>query len=405
MFLKNWRSITLLNVDYKILAKVLANRVKPYLNKLVYPCQTGFIAGGNIANNKCKTIDIIDFVEQEKIPAVLVTLDFEKVFDRVERESLYETLRFFNFGEEFIAWSKVLYNNFQLCTINAGEISEWFYPIRGLQQGNPISSIYFILVVEILGQNIRQNEETEGIKIGGQEFKSAQFADDTNLFLKFKESVFAHTIQTVSEFEKKKNSRLKLNYDKSSVYRIGSLKISSAKLYTEKELNWTNETVTILEIKIHSDYKQIMLQNYQDMPKKVQNVLKPWKGRELSLLGKTMINTLVSSLFVHTMDVLPTINEDIAKELTKIIRNFLWKDKTVRINMQILNMPKDQGCLKVVNFTKKNQALNVGWIKVCDNNQEIRSLAEYDFGQEIGQLKWESNLRQKDIKNMFIKSF
>ena len=143
-------------------------------------------------------------MEQENIPLVLVTLDFEKAFDRVERESLYETLRFFNFGEELIAWSRVLYNNFQLCTINAGEISEWFYPIRGLQQGNPISSIYFILVVEILSQNIRQNEETEGIKIGGQEFKSAQFADDTNLFLKFKESVFAHTIQTVSEFEKKK---------------------------------------------------------------------------------------------------------------------------------------------------------------------------------------------------------
>ena len=73
--------------------------------------------------------------------------------------------------------------------------------------------------------------------------------------------------------------------------------------------------------------------------------------------------------------------------------------------MQILNMPKDQGGLKVVNFTKKNQALKVGWIKVYHNNQEIRSLADYAFGQEIGQLKWESNLRQKDTKNMFIKSF
>ena len=74
---------------------------KPYLEKLIHPSH-GFIAGRNIANYIRQVIDIIDFTEQEKIPAILIALDFEKAFDRVEHDSLYETLRFLNFGDNFI---------------------------------------------------------------------------------------------------------------------------------------------------------------------------------------------------------------------------------------------------------------------------------------------------------------
>ena len=101
-YIKNWRPITLLNNDYKILAKALAVTVKPMLCKLIHPSQTGFISGRNISNNIRKVMDIINFVEQEKMDAILVTLDFEKTFDRVEHSALVGTLRLFNFGEQFM---------------------------------------------------------------------------------------------------------------------------------------------------------------------------------------------------------------------------------------------------------------------------------------------------------------
>ena len=77
----------------------------------------------------------------------------------------------------------LLYERFQSCTSNLGEISEWFYPVRGLHQGCPASSTNFILIVDITGHLICNNPKIKGITINNYQFKIAQFTDDTNLFL------------------------------------------------------------------------------------------------------------------------------------------------------------------------------------------------------------------------------
>ena len=87
MFIKNWRPIMLLNTDCKIVVKALANGVKPILHKIIHPSEKGFIAGRSKVRNLRKIMDIIDFTEKEKVAAVLISLDFEKVFKRVERQS------------------------------------------------------------------------------------------------------------------------------------------------------------------------------------------------------------------------------------------------------------------------------------------------------------------------------
>ena len=145
--------------------------------------------------------------------------------------------------------TQLLYKNFESCTTNLGFNSNWFHPSRGLHQDCPASSLYFLCIVEILGQNIRNNEEITGIRIGNEEYRSGQFPDDTLLFLDFEQNTIQAAIDTLENFEK--NSGLKLNYDKSNVCRIGSLAKSDAQLYTTKTLNWTNETITVFGIEIY----------------------------------------------------------------------------------------------------------------------------------------------------------
>ena len=83
-FIKNWRPLTLLNSDYKIAAKSIANRLKPLLPDLINYDQTGFIRGRFIGENIRLIDSVICYAKENNIPGLLLFLDFEKAFDTIE---------------------------------------------------------------------------------------------------------------------------------------------------------------------------------------------------------------------------------------------------------------------------------------------------------------------------------
>ena len=83
-YLKNWRPITLLTVDYKILSSVLAMRRKSNLSDIMHEDQTGFIKKRQMSENIRKVIEIVDYLELEDLPGLIMTIDFEKAFDKIE---------------------------------------------------------------------------------------------------------------------------------------------------------------------------------------------------------------------------------------------------------------------------------------------------------------------------------
>ena len=80
-YLKNWRPLTLLNTDYKILTKLLAARLQEVIKKIVHPDQSGYIQGRFIGQNIRTTFDIIEYCKTFDIPGMIITIDFEKAFD------------------------------------------------------------------------------------------------------------------------------------------------------------------------------------------------------------------------------------------------------------------------------------------------------------------------------------
>ena len=82
---------------------------------------------------------------------MVLSLDFEKAFDRVKHRVIQDTLNYYNFGQKLIEMIMLLCNCFEACTINSGEISSWFILTRGPFQGNPLSRGVFILIVDIMG--------------------------------------------------------------------------------------------------------------------------------------------------------------------------------------------------------------------------------------------------------------
>ena len=171
VFLENWRPISLVNVDAKIMSKVIASRIKNVLPEIIHHNQTGFVKDRYIGETIRSIYDIMDYTVEENIPGLMIFIDFEKAFDSVEWDFLFECLESFNFGPNFLNWVKTFYKNIQSCTINNGTASNYFVLERGIRQGDPLSPYLFIVVVETLAIAIRQNKEIKGISIENEETK------------------------------------------------------------------------------------------------------------------------------------------------------------------------------------------------------------------------------------------
>ena len=169
--MKNWRPVTLLNTDYKILTKTLSRRIEKALPDIIHQDQFGFIKGRYIGEPVRFVQDLINKYDEEKKEGIIMQLDFEKAFDSIEWNFIFEALKKFNFGDQFIEFVRCCYTNIQSCVQNNGFTTKWFELERGVRQGCPLSCLLFILSVEIMGNRIRNRSDINGLYIGENENK------------------------------------------------------------------------------------------------------------------------------------------------------------------------------------------------------------------------------------------
>lgn len=162
-FITSWRPITLLNLDYKIITKCLTNRMLGVLPDLIHENQTGFMPGRLIGTNIRNINDAIRFWQEQEEGGLIVSLDFAKAFDSIDREYMYRVLASNGFGEKFLRWIKIIYFDVQSCVINNGNSSGWFGMEAGLKQGCALSPFWFVLAVEKLAEYIRKDSSIKGI--------------------------------------------------------------------------------------------------------------------------------------------------------------------------------------------------------------------------------------------------
>ena len=127
-----------------------------------------------------------------------------------------------------------------------------------------------------------------------------------------------------------------------------------------------------------------------------------WSTRGLSLFGKILIvNSLIASLFVYCMAVLPNPREDFYEKLDTIINQFIWNKKRVKIKIRILRGLKDQGGAGLVDLRKRNSALKIQWVFRAMNNSLIKEIAYELLQNRIGDLIWKIQLSPEHVKKMF----
>ena len=375
--LKNWRPISLLNVSYKVLATCLANRMKKFLHLLIHENQKGFIAGRYIGENTRLLYDIMNFTENNKIPGLLLLVDFEKAFDSISWSFMYKVMKYFNFGPDMLNWIKILYKDAKFCVIQNGIFSRFVNIERGCRQGDPISPYLFVLCVEILGILCRTNEDIKGIKINEKEYKIFQYADDTGFFLDGSENSLKNTINLLDQYFK--FSGLKPNLDKTKAIWIGSMKESALNLCQRKKIVWTQEPFTVLGVIFSTNIAEIPELNYVHKLATIKNVIKQWQKRRLSVLGKiTVVKTILIPKLVHLFISIPKPTDTFIKDLENILYKFIWnkKDRVAR-NMLIQDY-KSGGC-RMIQIHSYIKALKLTWLRrVFDSSASWKDIFCHD---------------------------
>jgi hypothetical protein len=147
-----FRPISLCNVSYKILAKIIANRLKNLLPQLILPNQGGFVEKRQIWDNITLVQEAIHSSFNNKEKGMVIKIDMENAFDRVKHEFLYEVLKKFGFNHSFISWIGACISTPWIAPLINGRPTPFFQATRGLRQGCPA----FSNVVCHYGRNSKQ---------------------------------------------------------------------------------------------------------------------------------------------------------------------------------------------------------------------------------------------------------
>ena len=186
--IQQYRPICLLNVSFKVFTKVIANRTALVAHKVVWPSQTAFMSSRNILGVVVLHETLHELKRKKKLNGVVLKLDFEKAYDKVNWDFLQQTLRMKGFSSRWCDWIEKIVSKGKVNVKINDELGHYFQTRKGVRQGDPLSPFLFNLVADMLATLIaraKENGQFRGIipHLVGGGLSILQYVDDIILFL------------------------------------------------------------------------------------------------------------------------------------------------------------------------------------------------------------------------------
>ena len=221
MLFKNWRLISLINMDIKIASKVLAFGPRKVIHNVIHYDQTAYVKSRYVGGSVRLIDNLLAYADSENLDGILFAVDMEKALDSVEHNFIFASLKKFGFGEDFIRWFKTFLNDSQGFVMNNGTKTGYFKLEFRATQGDPLSPYMFIIALETLFIQVRNDSAIRGSRVRSVEIKLSAYADDTTFFMKDSHSLH-RVLKLTGKFQE--FSSLKFMVDKCEACWIGASK-------------------------------------------------------------------------------------------------------------------------------------------------------------------------------------
>ena len=349
--LKNWRPISLICTDVKIIAKILAVRLGKTIDNVI--CKNQYcVPSRSIIDCTNRIRDFVFYFDQRNVTGAIVNLDWEKAFDRVSWSLLSKILYKIGFPVTIITWFMIFYKGIESVVLINGTLSKSFKIERGVRQGCPLSMLAFVIFQEPLYRAIEKCANVIPPQIPGKKVHNVGYADDTTFFITDEQSL-NEIFNILNLFQNASNS--KLNIRKTKIYSFG--KWQGKLQWPIKDIKVEIEHFKTLGITFSTDYNRALDLTWNDIYKKIDKRIQMIKNINFTLYQKaSLINSLISSKIWYVAHTYP-LPESFLILINKVIFHFIWNSKGNHINRDTLCRSKLDGGIGLINIDLKAKSI------------------------------------------------